>query len=119
MSENEGRKLSSEAVEDLDRRLRELRRKVESPETSLPRSRSSVGRMMWLSFHVVSDLIAGVICGLLIGYGFDAWFETRPIFIAVFLVFGCIAGVLNAVRFLLRWEEQRKQKEDNADGSAE
>lgn len=118
MSENDGQKLSSETVENLDRRLRELRQKVESPETSLPRSRSSVGRMMWLSFHVVSDLIAGVICGLLIGYGFDAWFETRPIFIAVFLVFGCIAGVLNAVRFLLRWEEQRKQKEDNADGRA-
>ena len=64
---------------------------------------------MWLAFNVVSDLIAGVICGLGIGYGLDRWLGTRPVFIAVFLILGCIAGVLNVVRFLQRYDKRRNE----------
>jgi len=65
---------------------------------------------MWLAFNVVSDLLAGVICGLGIGYGIDYWLGTRPVFIAVFLVLGCIAGVLNVVYFLQQYEKKRQEK---------
>ena len=65
---------------------------------------------MWLAFNVVSDLIAGVICGLGIGYGIDYWLGTRPVFIAVFLILGCIAGVFNVVYFLQQYEKKRQEK---------
>ena len=73
----------------------------------------SVGQLMWLAFNVVSDLIAGIICGLGIGYGIDHYFGTRPVFIAVFLILGCIAGVLNVIRFLRQYEERQREKHLN------
>ncbi len=71
---------------------------------------------MWLAFNVVSDLIAGVICGLGIGYGLDRWLGTRPVFIAVFLILGCIAGVLNVVRFLQRYDKRRNEDRQTPQG---
>ncbi|MBQ8347074.1 MAG: AtpZ/AtpI family protein [Alphaproteobacteria bacterium] len=72
--------------------------------------------MMWLAFNVVSDLIAGVICGLGIGYGLDRWLGTRPVFIAVFLILGCIAGVLNVVRFLQRYDKRHSEDRQTPQG---
>ena len=71
---------------------------------------------MWLAFNVVSDLIAGVICGLGIGYGLDRWLGTRPVFIAVFLILGCIAGVLNVVRFLQRYDKRHSEDRQTPQG---
>ena len=100
------------AIKDIERRLNALRRET----TGMAEHRSggrdySVGQLMWLAFNVVSDLIAGVICGLGMGYGIDFWLGTRPVFIAVFLVLGCVAGVVNVVRFLKRYEERQREKQ--------
>lgn len=48
------------------------------------------------------ELIAGVAGGLLLGWGLDAWLETRPLFLIVFFVLGAGAGMLNAYRYLRR-----------------
>jgi ATP synthase protein I len=105
------------ALKEIERRLNAL--KTDLPET-LSRTSSAphpVGRMMWLAFNVISDLIAGVICGFGMGYGLDFWLGTRPVFIAVFLVLGCMAGVLNVVRFLRRYDEkQRLKASDTSEG---
>lgn len=116
MPEEQQQKPSADALKELDERLNALRRRT----SDMPGTRSSppppVGRMMWLAFNVVSDLIAGVICGLGIGYGLDYWLGTRPVFIAVFLIFGCIAGVLNVVRFLQRYEKRRGENRQLPEG---
>lgn len=98
-----------EAVADIERRLKALRETnvSESGESSSSKG-AAAGRMMWVAFNVVSDLIAGVICGLGIGYGLDVWLGTKPAFIAVFLIFGCAAGVLNAVRFVQRYDQKQQ-----------
>ena len=104
-------KSPEEAVADIDRRLRALREERSSESGGKTSSKgAAVGRMMWLAFNVVSDLIAGVICGLGIGYGLDLWLGTRPAFIAVFLLFGCAAGVLNAVRFVQRYDQKQQER---------
>lgn len=68
--------------------------------------------MMWLAFNILSELLGGIACGLAIGWGLDKWLGTRPVFIAVFLIVGCIAAVLNVVRLLRREEDKRKNDEN-------
>ena len=54
------------------------------------------------------ELFAGVLGGLLLGYGLDTWLGTRPLFLIVFFLLGAVAGMLNAYRFL-----RRAQREDS------
>ena len=69
--------------------------------------------MMWLAFNILSELLGGIACGLAIGWGLDKWLGTRPVFIAVFLIVGCIAAVLNVVRLLRREEAKRRENDEN------
>ncbi len=105
---------SAAAIAEITERLNALKRETSGTSAQRETAAHPVGRMMWLAFNVVSDLIAGVVCGLGIGYGTDRWLGTRPVFIAVFLIFGCAAGVLNAVRFLRRYDD--RQREGHPDG---
>jgi ATP synthase protein I len=49
--------------------------------------------------------IAMILCTA-IGYGMgfyiDKWFHTKPIFAIIFLIFGVIAGFLNAYRTIIK-----------------
>lgn len=116
MPEEQQQKPSADALREIDERLDALRRRTSGISGTHSSSPHPVGRMMWLAFNVVSDLIAGVICGLGIGYGLDYWLETRPVFIAVFLILGCIAGVLNVVRFLQRYDKRRGESRQLPEG---
>lgn len=111
VSEKEQNEAISRDLDDIDRRLVDLRQKAKLPSAEQQASMSNaIGRMIWLAFHVVSELLAGALCGFGIGYVLDKWLNTRPIFIAVFLVIGSIAGVLNVVRFLQYYDEQEQKK---------
>ena len=110
MTEEQRQPSSDQAIKDIEKRLHSLRRETFGTFSQSANGSRPVGQMMWLAFNVVSDLIAGVICGLGIGYGIDYWLGTRPVFIAVFLILGCIAGVLNVVRFLNQHAEQQREK---------
>ena len=115
MTEHHHPPQGNDALKDIEARLNALRR--ETPADRPPEESShSVGQLMWLAFNVVSELIAGVVCGFGIGYGIDCWLGTRPAFIAVFLIFGCMAGILNVVRFLRQYEERQQEKRLNAEG---
>ena len=99
-----------DALKEIEKRLNALKRRTADPSARSSHGSHPIGQLMWLAFNVISDLIAGVICGLGMGYGLDRWFGTRPVFIAVFLVLGCMAGILNVVRFLRRYEEKQHEK---------
>ena len=45
-----------------------------------------------------SELIAGVVVGAVIGWGFDRLLSTSPFGFIVFLLLGFVAGVVNVVR---------------------
>jgi ATP synthase protein I len=49
-------------------------------------------------FRLSSELIAGVVAGALIGWGFDRLLSTSPFGLIVFLLLGFVAGVVNLVR---------------------
>ena len=49
-------------------------------------------------FQLSSELIAGVVVGALMGWGFDRLLSTSPFGLIVFLLLGFAAGVLNVIR---------------------
>jgi len=53
---------------------------------------------MALGFRLSSELVAGVVVGAAIGWGFDRLLSTSPFGFIVFLLLGFTAGVVNVVR---------------------
>jgi ATP synthase protein I len=49
-------------------------------------------------FRLSSELIAGVVVGAAIGWGFDRLLSTSPFGFIVFFLLGFVAGVVNVVR---------------------
>ena len=49
-------------------------------------------------FRLSSELVAGVVVGAVIGWGFDRLLSTSPFGLIVFFLLGFAAGVVNVVR---------------------
>lgn len=65
------------------------------------KSTENTGRAMSLAFRVMSEFVAGVIVGSLIGWQLDEWFSTTPLFLIVFLGLGTAAGFWNVYRLAI------------------
>ena len=85
----------------LDHRLSEIRdsRKI---RTDQPGTESGDGAArasaMALGFRLSSELVAGVVVGAAIGWGFDRLLSTSPFGFIVLMLLGFVAGVVNVVR---------------------
>jgi ATP synthase protein I len=85
----------------LDQRLSEFRdsRKI---GTDQPGAEGGDGAArasaMARGFRLSSELIAGVVVGAAIGWGFDRLLSTSPFGLIVFFLLGFVAGVVNVVR---------------------
>jgi len=53
---------------------------------------------MAMGFRLSSELVAGVLVGALMGWGFDRLLSTSPFGLIVFVLVGFSAGVLNVIR---------------------
>lgn len=51
---------------------------------------------------IITELIAGVFIGCLIGYFVDNFFETMPVFIILFCIIGFFASLLNMYKNLYK-----------------
>ena len=83
----------------LDQRLSEFRdnRKVETDQSADGDS-AAIASAMARGFQLSSELIAGVVVGAAIGWGFDRLLSTSPFGLIVFFLLGFSAGVANVVR---------------------
>src|SRR5580698_10273149 len=83
----------------LDHRLSEIRDSRKA-RTGQPGSGDGAARAsaMAIGFRLSSELIAGVIVGALLGWGFDRFLSTSPFGLIVFVLLGFVAGVVNVVR---------------------
>ena len=86
---------------DFDARLRRAR---EVDATARPKPPDGQPQQLrWGGgLQVGIELFAGILGGLLLGYGLDTWLGTRPLFLIVFFLLGAVAGMLNAYRYLRR-----------------
>ena len=85
----------------LDQRLSEIRdnRKVGTDQSGTGGGDSAArASAMARGFQLSSELIAGVVVGAAIGWGFDKLLSTSPFGLIVFFLLGFVAGVVNVVR---------------------
>ena len=85
----------------LDQRLSEFRgsRKAETDQTGTEDGDGAArASAMARGFQLSSELIAGVVVGALIGWGFDKLLSTSPFGLIVFFLLGFVAGVVSVVR---------------------
>jgi ATP synthase protein I len=81
-------------------RLKRLEERIESargpkPEAARSRSKAQASALGW---RMVTELLAGMLLGLGIGYGLDSLFGTLPVFLVVFALLGFAAGVRTMLR---------------------
>jgi ATP synthase protein I len=85
----------------LDQRLSEIRgsRKIGTDpsgnEQDAGQARASA---MAVGLRLSSELVAGVLVGAALGWGFDRLLSTSPWGLIVFLLLGFVAGVINVMR---------------------
>ena len=85
----------------LNQRLSEIRdsRKVETDQSGTEDGNSAArASAMARGFQLSSELIAGVVVGAALGWGFDKLLSTSPFGLIVFFLLGFVAGVVNVVR---------------------
>jgi ATP synthase protein I len=85
----------------LDKRLSEVRdsRKIETdPSGSEQDKAQAKASAMAMGLRLSSELVAGVLVGAGLGWGFDRLLSTSPWGLIVFLLLGFTAGVLNVMR---------------------
>src|SRR5471030_934791 len=85
----------------LDQRLSELRdsRKVRTDQPGTESGDSAArASAMARGFRLSSELVAGVVVGAAIGWGFDRLLSTSPFGLIVFFLLGFAAGVINVMR---------------------
>jgi len=57
------------------------------------------------AFKLGTELVAAVVVGTIIGFILDSWFDTKPILIIVFFLFGCAAGIINVFKTAKRMQK--------------
>jgi len=85
----------------LDQRLSEIRdsRKVGTDQSGAGSGDGAArASAMARGFRLSSELIAGVVVGAVIGWGFDCLLSTSPWGLIVFFLLGFAAGVVNVIR---------------------
>jgi ATP synthase protein I len=85
----------------LDRKLSKIRddRKFQADqsETGSGNAQSRASAMA-VGLRLSSELVAGVIVGTILGWGFDRLLSTSPWGLIVFMLLGFVAGVINVMR---------------------
>ncbi len=87
--------------EDFSRRLKDLESRIAAAKPAKAASRSAAQEKYTqssLAWRMVTELVAGMLLGLAIGYGLDSLFGTLPVFLMVFALFGFAAGVRTMMR---------------------
>ncbi len=75
-------------------RARKVRPAQKAASTIRQREMAGAGRAL----RMVSEFVSAIIVAIAIGFGLDALFGTRPVFLIVLFLMGFAAGVLNVVR---------------------
>ena len=76
-----------------------------SPDGATPGSNladRSVGSAMSLGFRVLTEFVAAIVVGALIGWQLDVWLKTTPVLMIVFLALGTAAGFWNVYRIAVK-----------------
>jgi F0F1-type ATP synthase assembly protein I len=97
-----------EDIKDIDLRIK----KIKNSQTNMLSSEIYQAREISFAFRIVIEFIAAVFIGISMGYFLDSLLKTNFIFLAIFSIFGIIAGCLNVYKL----DKSLKHKEEKVDG---
>ena len=83
-------------LDDLKTRLKIAKSKLQ--KKNLEKDDKKKGVFLGNAFKLGSELVAAVAVGTIIGFILDNWFDTKPLLIIIFFLFGAAAGILNVFR---------------------
>ena len=82
-------------LDNLKTRLKIAKSKLQNRE---PETSDKKGLFLGNAFKLGTELVAAVVVGTIIGFILDSWFDTKPLLIIVFFLFGAVAGIVNVFR---------------------
>tara|TARA_B100000427_G_C15063778_1_gene401068 strand:- start:210 stop:488 length:279 start_codon:yes stop_codon:yes gene_type:complete len=82
-------------LEDIKIRLKIEKSKIKK---RAQKNNQEKGVFLGSAFKLGTELVAAVIVGTIIGFILDSWFDTKPLLIIIFFLFGAAAGILNVFR---------------------
>jgi len=82
-------------LEDFKTRLKIAKSKLQNQ--NLEKSEKK-GIFIGNAFKLGTELVAAVVVGTIIGFILDNWFDTKPILIIIFFLFGATAGILSVFK---------------------
>ncbi|MDR2067413.1 MAG: AtpZ/AtpI family protein [Holosporaceae bacterium] len=53
------------------------------------------------------ELVSAVIVGILMGLWLDKRFRTPPLFLIIFFLFGCVAGYMNILKYMINQDKEK------------
>ena len=90
--------------------LKEISTRLEIAKRNIKRdlikNRSSNVASLGKALKISTELVAAVVVGTLLGFILDSWFDTKPILILIFFLFGAIAGILNVIKAAKRMQKK-------------
>ena len=91
-----------------NKNLEELKKKLNNL-TNNQKSRSKINKQngAGFGFKISTEIIAALVVGVGIGLIVDNYFNTKPIGLIIFFIFGALAGFLNVYRVMRRIEKQK------------
>ncbi len=93
-------------IQEMAERIRIEKEKTIKVENSKGRNeQKNLGVM--LAFQVSSELVAGILVGAGIGYILDELFDFHSFFLLIFIILGCMAGILNVYRSMKKMDESK------------
>lgn len=84
------------AEDAFSERLKRLENRIAAAQAGRDAPASRAGRKFTqgsLAWRMVTELVAGMLLGLGLGWGLDSLFGTRPAFLVLFVLLGFAAGV--------------------------
>lgn len=97
-----------------DERLKRAQEKAKGATPSLDAD-TPPNSPMGIAFKMGIELVVGSGVGAFIGYWFDKWLGTAPVFLVLLLILGFAAGVRNVVRDAIRMQEADEAAEADKD----
>ena len=89
--------------EDFKTRLKIAKSKIKKQVLSDSEKR---GSFMGTAFKLGTELVAAVGVGTIIGFILDSWFDTKPVLIIIFFLFGSAAGIVNVIKAAKRMQKK-------------
>jgi ATP synthase protein I len=103
MSGNEGGREPVSGDPSFEARLRQARTKagLDAPAPNAASDRDSgMPSALGIGLRVGIELVSALVVGLGIGWLLDHWLHTTPVFLAIFVLLGGAAGVMNVYRVM-------------------